>query len=143
MKKEDFLLLVVAAGKDEPLTPVQLQKSLFLIGEQGIPEIPEEFYDFQPYHYGPFDVRVYQDADTLKEDGMVLRFKSDSGNWANTVATYSGRKRAEQLKSQMDPAVVQYIENVVDWAQSMNFRELVAAIYQAYPEYRENSVFQD
>ena len=80
MQKEDFLLMVVASGKDEPLTPVQLQKSLFLIGEHkdGFSEVPQSFYDFRPYHYGPFDIRVYQDADVLAEQGLVLRFVSST-----------------------------------------------------------------
>ena len=40
MEKEDILLLVVASAKDEPLTPVQLQKTLFLIDKQCQGRIP-------------------------------------------------------------------------------------------------------
>ena len=145
MQKEDFLLMVVASGKDEPLTPVQLQKSLFLISEhkQRFPEVPESFYDFRPYHYGPFDIRVYQDADVLAEKGLVLRFTSNIGAWKDTVATHSGREKAEELMAQLNPVLKRYIREVVEWTQKLSFRELVGAIYQAYPDYRKNSVFQD
>ena len=143
MGKEDILLLVVASAKDEPLTPVQLQKSLFLIDRECRDKIPvSSFYDFEPYHYGPFDAEVYQDADILAEKGMVLRFQSDKGAWMNTISTHSGRVRAEQLKKEIAPHIVQYIGNVVDWAQGLSFRELVASIYQAYPEYKVKSVFR-
>ena len=143
MEKEDILLLVVASATDEPLTPVQLQKALFLISEQCRGRIPtSSFYEFEPYHYGPFDAEVYQDADELAAEGMVLRFQSNRGAWTNTISTHSGRERAEQLQKEMDPAIVQYINDVVEWVQGLSFRELVASIYQAYPDYKVNSVFQ-
>ena len=40
LEGKDFLLLVVAAAEAEPLTPVQLQKALFLINESNLPEAP-------------------------------------------------------------------------------------------------------
>ena len=55
MDDRDFLLLVVASGKDKALTPVQLQKSLFLLGKTDLAEAVDSPYDFEPYHYGPFD----------------------------------------------------------------------------------------
>ena len=71
-----------------------------------------------------------------------MRFKSDRGAWTNTISTHSGREKAEQLKKEMDPGIVQYISEAVEWAQGLSFRELVASIYQAYPEYKVNSVFR-
>ena len=143
MEKEDILLLVAASAKDEPLTPVQLQKALFLIGERCGDRLPvPSFYHFVPYHYGPFDGEVYQDADGLAEKGMVLRFQSERGAWVNTISTHSGREKAEELKKDLAPGVAEYIGEVVEWAQKLSFRELVASIYKAYPEYQANSVFQ-
>ena len=142
MEKEDILLLVVASAKDEPLTPIQLQKTLFLIDKQCQGRIPtSSFYEFEPYHYGPFDAEVYKDADVLAAEGLVLRFQSDRGAWTNTISTHSGRAKAEQLKKEIEPDIVQYISNVVEWAQRLSFRELIASIYEAYPEYKVNSVF--
>ena len=43
MKKEDLLLVVIAAAEGEPLTPVQLQKSLFMVSKN-LREIPDPFY---------------------------------------------------------------------------------------------------
>ena len=40
MDKKDALLLVIAAGEDTPLTPVQLQKSLFLVGKSNLSDLP-------------------------------------------------------------------------------------------------------
>ena len=142
MQKEDILLMVLDAGQDQPFTPVQLQKALFLIGNQCVGRLSDPYYDFEPYHYGPFDVAVYQDAEELVARGLAWRFKADGGSWINTVATPSGRAKANQLRKDLDPAVVRYIQNVAEWTQKLSFSELVAAIYHAFPEFKQNSVFR-
>ena len=138
LEGKDFLLLVVAAGEGKPLTPVQLQKTLFLINEA----VPLDLYNFEPYHYGPFDAQVYKDADTLAEEGLVYRLASTEGGWTNTVISVPGIERARELEEELSEPWTRYIRELVEWAQKQTFRELVSAIYQKYPQYRENSVFQ-
>ena len=142
MNREDWLLVVVAAG-ERPLTPVQLQKTLFLIKQANLSELPDTFYDFKPYHFGPFDAQVYRDADMLFEEGLVVRHRSDSGTWIDTTITGKGRSKAQDLEAELRPVIVSYIHSLVRWAQGLSFRELVGSIYHKYPDYRANSVFQD
>lgn len=142
MESKDFLLLVVASAKDKPLTPVQLQKSLFLIQHAKLPESPDPLYTFEPYHYGPFDIDIYRDADLLQEQGLVARVPSDSGTWIDTAITPNGSEEASLLMQRLSEASVKYIEAIVGWVQSQSFGDLVRAIYKGFPEYRENSVFQ-
>ena len=142
MERKDFLLLVVAAGKEKPLTPVQLQKSLFLISEANLPEAPNPLYEFEPYHYGPFDSGIYADAGILKEEGLVVRTPSDQGDWIETAITSDGLSKATSLEKGLPDATADYIREVVHWVQSQSFSGLLRAIYSAYPRYRENSVFQ-
>lgn len=132
--------MVVAAG-ERPLSPVQLQKTLFLIGKN-LKDTPESFYDFEPYHYGPFDAEVYSDAGDLEDEGLVLTVHSTSANWADRAITPSGLDRVAELKEDLPPHVPKYVDAVVKWAQSLSFSSLVRAIYEHYPEYRENSVFR-
>src|SRR4051794_25370784 len=71
MEKKDWLLLVLAAAKKNGLTPVQLQKSLFLIGAE-IPEsIRNGFYNFVQCDYGPSDKAIYADAQTLEAAALI------------------------------------------------------------------------
>lgn len=142
MEKKDFLLLVVAAGDGKPLTPVQLQKTLFLVEQAKLPETPKPFYEFEPYHYGPFDKDVYIDADSLAVEGLVARLRSESGTWTDTVITPNGSMKAALLKKGLSPPSAKFIADVVQWAQSLTFTELLRAIYEKFPVYRENSVFQ-
>lgn len=80
MERKDFLLLAVAAG-EEPLTPVQLQKSLFLISEANLAAVTTPLYEFEPYHYGPFCPSIYDDVISLKNEGLVIRVPARSGTW--------------------------------------------------------------
>lgn len=142
MESKDFLLLVVAASNGKPLTPVQLQKSLFLIGEVNLPETPDPFYEFEPYHYGPFDADIYADADLLQGEGMVVRIPSRKGTWTDTAVTPVGLVKACSLEKILSPSTRDYIHSVVEWVQAQSFSTLLRTIYNEYPKYRENSVFQ-
>ena len=142
MDKKDFLLLVIAAGDGTPLTPVQLQKSLFLVGENLKGEIPDLFYQFEPYHYGPFDIEVYSDADFLESEGLLVSVRSSRGSWVDRGITPRGIERAKAIEDQLSESTRNYIRAVVEWAQSLSFSGLVKSIYQQYPFYKENSVFQ-
>ena len=138
--RKDFVLMVVAAGGSTPLTPVQLQKSLFLISES-LSEIPESFYEFEPYHYGPFDQDIYLDADKLEAEGLLFSIPSMKGAWLNRAITPAGIQKAKELEGSLSESSQAYIKTLVQWTQSLSFRDLVKSIYAVYPKYRENSVF--
>ena len=141
MNKDDLLLMVMAAGEGAPLTPVQLQKSLFLISEN-LKGTIESTYSFMPYHYGPFDAEVYSDADSLEAEGFLYSARSPRGTWVDRAITPKGLLRAEELRKEVPEPIRQYVEDVVKWTQSLSFSSLVKAIYDQYPSYRKNSVFQ-
>ena len=46
IKRADILLKIIAAADGKSLTPVQLQKVAFLIGEERRDEVPEDYYSF-------------------------------------------------------------------------------------------------
>ena len=64
MTRHDWLLLVLAAAEGDTLSPLQLQKSLFLVGHGLAGLVSTDFYDFQPHAYGPFAAAVYHDAES-------------------------------------------------------------------------------
>lgn len=143
MKAQDWTLLAIAAGKGRTLTPVQLQKSLFLLSKE-YPELLESgFYQFTPYNYGPFDVRIYGDAERLSGEGLVELQVVTGRRWNEYSVTSNGADRAAALRREAPPEALAYLDRVVAWAKSLSFQQLVRAVYQKYPEYRANSVFQD
>ena len=137
MTKRDWTLLAIAAADGEALTPVQLQKVLFLLGEFKL-KGRSNFYHFIPYNYGPFDPQIYRDAEALEADKLVA--VQTGGRWKQYAATPRGLAVANRLNADAD--AMDYLRRVVRWACSLTFQELVSAIYARFPEYRVNSVFQ-
>ncbi len=134
-------MLAVAQAKGSGLSPVQLQKSLFLLGKELPEEVGPDFYSFIPHNYGPFDSSIYSDANLLAGIGLVSRNLSSRGFW-EYAPTGEGIAYAQKLTGGASPKAVSYLEKVVPWAQRLSFAALVRAIYAKYPEFRENSVFQ-
>lgn len=139
MERQDWLLLALSAAQDRGLTPVQLQKSLFLF-EKGLTRLAN-FYHFVPYNYGPFDAQIYRDADSLGQLGLV-ESRTDGRRWPQYYITAAGQDKARKAQRQLSAEVLTYVNNTVAWTQRLSFPDLVRAIYQKYPEYRANSIFQ-
>src|SRR5947199_8004379 len=69
MPRQDWILMALA--QKTPLDPVQIQKALFLMGREMADEVGQDFYQFRPYNYGPFDQRIYQDIEQLALRGHI------------------------------------------------------------------------
>jgi hypothetical protein len=142
MERKDWTLLALAAAKGEPLSPVQLQKSLFLLGKVHARRVGRRFYTFQPYHYGPFDQSIYEDAEQLARDGLAVVTMAPHGRWSEYRASAEGVARSKAVRAEAPNAAVEYLERAVEWCRSLSFQQLVRAIYAKYPEFRQNSVFR-
>ncbi len=141
MDRADWALLTIAAADGQPLSPVQLQKSLFLFEQAYSTEMKDCRYDFGAYDYGPFAVAVYHDAERHACDGLVVITKAPGG-WSQYAATPTGLARANELARGAPEAPLKYLRNVVAWASQLSFQQLVRAVYERFPEYRERSVFR-
>jgi uncharacterized protein YwgA len=139
----DVTLLIIAAAGDTGLTPIQIMKSVFLVGKCGLPDLPSDFYHFIAYNYGPFHPDVYRDVEMLVNVGLVLGIRETGRNWLKYIIAPSGLRYAEELRRQVAHEFSDYANEVVKWVQSLTFSQLLQAIYAKYPEMRENSVFQE
>ena len=143
LRNSDVTLLVIAAAGDTGLTPIQIMKSVFIVGKCGLSDLPSNFYRFFAYNYGPFHPDVYRDVEMLLNLGLVLEIREAGRNWSKYMIAPSGVQYAEELKRQAAREFSDYIDEVVSWAKSLTFNQLLQAIYAKYPEMRENSVFQE
>jgi hypothetical protein len=138
------MLLTLAAAEGAELTPVQLQKVLFLLGERQRDKVGTGFYGFHPYNFGPFSADVYFDAEQLEREGLAMIDRGSPGrSWSLYAATPAGLARAREVAQQAPADLPDYIGRLVQWARSLTFRELVSAVYAAYPGQRANSIFVD
>jgi len=142
MNRKDWTLLAISFARGEPLSPVQLQKTLFLLGETLASAVGPDFHHFEPYNYGPFSRTVYDDVTQLASDGLVRMDCQPGRSWVEYAATPEGLEQAAELKKAASGTALAYLEAVVGWARSLSFQQLVRAIYKLYPEQRANSVFQ-
>lgn len=146
MHKEDWTLLVIAAADGNKVSPVQLQKALFLLSKtlnsKQRRTASKFFYRFKAYDYGPFCSEVYSDAETLAQAGLIsITYQGFS--FRHYSATDKGLQLALELRKKLEPAVSTYVDELILWVCSLSFAELVQAIYKMYPDMKANSIFQE
>ncbi len=143
MEKESITLLVIGADPNGGLSPIQLQKSLFIVGQTALDELPADYYEFFPYNYGPFTSEVYVIADTLEEKGLIRKVITSGENFFRYAITPDGKVKTAEIRKANPGLLCDYIDAVVQWVCSLSFDELLRAIYAKYPDFAVNSVFQE
>ena len=138
LKRTDILLHIIVSAQGDPISPVQLQKVAFLVGQECPNDVPSDYYRFVPYDYGPFCSEIYQDVEELEQQGYITISPNHYGTRKEYCATF---RSSDVDFSSIPESVAEYIPRLVDWAKRLSFRELVSAIYQKYPGYGVNSIF--
>lgn len=123
-------------------TPVQIQKSLFLIDREISGLLGRTFFDFRPYDYGPFDKAVYDVLEELTRDGLVEVEAGQGLRWRRYRLSEAGQRDGLRILATIDQRASNYIKEVSKFVRSLSFDQLVAAIYKAYPDMKVNSVFK-
>jgi hypothetical protein len=141
MQPRDFALAGLA-GTQGRLTPVQIQKLLFLLDRNIGQQLGGSGFAFQPYHYGPFDRRVYTTLEALRNEGLTV-IDEPVGGMRTYGLTDAGRAAAATIFATLPANFRTYISQVQQFVRSQSFAGLVSSIYQAYPEMKANSVFQE
>jgi len=141
MTRSEILLAGLAAGgENATFTPVQVQKLFFLLDREAAAALGGPFFNFVPYDYGPFDQAVYAGLDDLARQDLALI--QSAGRYRVYGLARAGHQRGRQVLSSIDPDLRTYISNVASWVRQLSFQQLVAAIYNKYPEMKVNSVFR-
>lgn len=140
MPRQDHVAMALAAGGPRAeYSPVQVQKLLFLIDRKVPQHFGGEQFNFTPYHYGPFDSDVYQVLEAMASEGLVAI--RGAGSYRRYSLTEAGHQLGEQ-ELQRHPGVSGFLIDLAAWVRSLRFEQLVASVYNDYPEMRANSVFR-
>ena len=142
MSRDELILAALAAGgENAAYRPVQVQKLFFLIDREASALVGGPHFDFQPYDYGPFDRDVYTELDNLAERRLVTA--QSTGAYRVYSLSYEGYQRGDDiLWHRLDEAARTYLARIATWVLSLNFQQLVAAIYRRYPDMMVNSIFR-
>jgi hypothetical protein len=141
-KQQAIVLGAMAAGKDATYSPVQIQKLLFLVDKRLSRHTGGPHFNFQPYHYGPFDSAVFAVLDSLETRGFVHIDRNPDQRCRSYRLTPTGQTKGQQILDSLNKPVAEYITRLSKFVRAQTFAQLVSAIYKAYPETRVNSVFQ-
>jgi hypothetical protein len=141
MNQREIILAGLAPAKGAAYTPVQVQKLFFLIDRNIPEEIEGPLFNFQPYNYGPFDRAVYDNLlELTNEDFVDIDYEYNCRTYKLTV---KGQEEGDKIFRTLPEHVQAYIDTVSKFVRSLSFTQLVRAIYNAYPEMKQNSVFQE
>ena len=141
MKRRELILAAFAPAEGALHSPAQTQKLLFLIDRQ-IPQfVGGPHFKFEPYHYGPFDKTIYDDLREMESAGLLEMVHEET--WRSCRLTVPGQKEGDRLLSSIPTEGSGFIKKVSSFVRQVSFAELIAAIYKAYPEMKQNSVFQE
>ena len=143
LTRQDWLLLALAKSPGGTMSPVQVQKALFLFGQEVGGSLGTQFYSFEPYDYGPFDAAIYVDLRRMTSLGHVRGEWSPGRGWKNYTITGPGREAARELESDADARLAAFLERIVAWVRARSFSELLRSVYAAYPEFAVNSMFRE
>jgi len=141
LEREAFTLAVLSAANGESHQPAHVQKLFFLIDRVISDRLGGPYFNFQPYDYGPFDKAVYETLDLLESQGDVEISRSDMPSRRLYRLTRCGQEKGEKNLDSLDPEAQKYIKEASSLVRELSFANLVSAIYKAYPEMKENSVF--
>ena len=142
LTRQDWLLLALSKSPGGAMSPVQIQKALFLFSQEVGGSIGPEFYSFEPYDYGPFDAAIYVDLRRMMTVGHVRGEWSLSRGWKNYATTNSGRKAALIIENDADARLTEFLGRIVVWVKGRSFSDLLRSVYAAYPDFAVNSVFR-
>ena len=144
MTRQEVLLAMLAAADGGAFQPVHVQKAMFLLSDR----VPALFmrnsrYHFTPYDYGPFDSAVYEDLDALQRQRLVAIERDPGYRYRVYVPTNAGLARGRELLGRIREDRRALLHKIVKFVRSLDFRSLVSAIYEAYPDMKQNSAFRE
>jgi hypothetical protein len=123
LAREDWTLLSMAIAK-RSLLPIQLQKSLYLLGQRFPKLTAEAFYKFGATSSGQFSAEVSRDANLLAMTGLVSIDVIEPGGRGYRV-TPAGLERARELESRADPDAIQFLRRTVAWVRTRSVDQLL------------------
>lgn len=141
MNRSEILLAGLAAGgENTTYTPVQVQKLFFLLDREASTALGGPFFKFVAYDYGPFDQAVYAGLDDLARRNLASI--QNTGRYRVYALSPAGQAEGLRLLAGLQPTTREYVANVAKWVRQLSFQQLVASIYNKYPEMKANSVFR-
>ena len=124
LTRQDWLLIALSKSPGGAMSPVQVQKSLFLFGQEAGGSIGAEFYSFEPYDYGPFDAAICADLRRMTIDGHVRGIWNPGRSWKSYAITpVRPQRRARPSSAMPTPGSPSFSGRIVRWVGGRSFSD--------------------
>ena len=127
-RQRTILYMIREAGR--PLSRMEITKWCFLLGHECESKGGNAFYQFVPYHYGPFSFCLYREADSLVRDGFLE---------APNDKTWQLRPDALGLAGDLPTDVKQDVDRILERFRHKSVDQTIGYVYQRYPWFTINS----
>jgi len=121
------LILEMLAVAGRPVSKLELVKWAFVVSRETPSRGGASFYEFLPYHFGPYSFSLQRDLEAFADEGLV---EAGDKTW-----TRRNSGTAIELASQ----VKNDIRIIVGRFQNLNTSVLIDYVYRTYPAYTVNS----
>lgn len=125
LEPKDWLLLAIAGAGDAGLSPIQLQRSLFLLSQKRKIQIGPGFYEFEPGDAWPFSKALYEDLDAFVAAGDVVKEYLPEFTRCVFRLADPGRTLVEELGPQVKREAYAYLEEAVAWVREQSTLDLI------------------
>jgi uncharacterized protein YwgA len=135
MKQEQFVLSIFSVLKNYRLSPIQIQKLFFLLEKKHndiFANCSNEF-QFKPHYYGPYSKKLNDIVNKLTHDKYLATVQN------NDIRYYQINTDIDNNNYSINN--VNTIIELADYILNKGFKELCFAIYEDFPEMKENSIF--
>jgi len=133
MLRRQRTILSVLAAADNGVSATQLQKYVFLLGNETFLGRDPTFYEFVPYRFGAFSFAAQREIEALAKYGYIESATS------SLAITALGRAEAKKVDTDTARAVLV----VVSKYGKATLQALLKDVYARYPWYAVNSELKD
>jgi DNA-binding PadR family transcriptional regulator len=138
-RKEWILAFLVQPGGPYPVDQIRVMKGMFLWSQEG-PEEARRLFRFEPYDFGPFDTRIYQDLETLEKTGLISVDVVRGTRQRRYGLTTRGEQQAGAVLRSLSAETVEQLAKTKVLVTTLGFEALLQHVYAAYPAFAVRSV---
>ena len=133
MLRRQRTVLRLLSTADGAVSATQLQKFIFLLGQETFIGRDHTFYEFLPYKFGPYSFAAQREIEAMGAYGYIAAIGTSS-----LSVTESGRREAAAV----DGDTVRAVSRIVSLYGKVELMQLMKDVYARYPWYAVNSQLQ-
>lgn len=123
--RQGWLLLAIELSGKSGLSPVQLQRILFLVGQKREEHLGPGFYQFEANGFGPTSPALYADIDALVTAEHVEKQWVPEASSSALRLSGTGRTWAEVCRRKAKKDALSGLEDAVAWVKEQSYLDLI------------------